>query len=1030
MRKIILLLVLMVFFVSADVLRFPALSPDGNSLAFSCQGDIWIYNFGNKSLKRLTVHNAFEGWPVFSPDGRYIAFSSKRYGNFDVFVVPVEGGIPRRLTYHTSDDIVNSWTPDSKFIIFHSSRKNQVSLYKVSIKGGTPARIFPGFWAIPNFAKVSPDGEKIIFNNSWESFRFWWRRGYKGSFNADIILYDFMKKRFEQLTEHLGNDLFPNWSPDGQRVIFVSDRDYRTQNVFELDLRKRKFRRLTNFKKGWVRWLNVAFSKELAVFERNYRLWMLNLKTGDLKPLDFSVASDVKENPEKWQELKRVEVFAVSPDGKKLALISRGDIFVCDKDGKYLRRITDSVWRESEIIWDSDSRHIFFVSDKGGSLNIYRVDAVNPKKWVPIATSRSEEWQIKLSPDGKYLAYVEGKKKLYVYDLKKRESKVIYEGQLAGLWGADFAWSPDSRWIVIGDTFYWEKDPVVINVENGRKIRLFENTMDESYYNWSPDGRFLVFVANYTGHSFPDRTGQYDVYMLPLFRYPEKFKESLYEKLFEKPKKEEKKEANVKIDAKDAEKRKIRITSTLQNESSPVFSPDGKKIAFISSNNDKRELWIVELDELDKVKSTRMIYSAPSLSSLRWLDRKTLIFLSNGKVMKLKEGSKNPVSVRFFYKVKVDRRGEFVQMFNEIWNSLEEFYYDPDFHGANWKRVRETYLPLVRECYTDEEFYFLMNEMFGELNSSHLGIYPPRKKPEEVTAAIGAELEQDPKSGLFVIKKVIKHGPLYKTGKKVEGFYLLAVDGTSVTSKDNLYRLLNGKVGKRLELLVNSKPSKTGALKIFVKPISYSEEKDLLYDEWEELCRERVHKWSKGKIGYVHMKNMGWSELLKFYRNLEKEILHRKALIFDIRFNTGGNVHDQVLNTLIKKIYAKWKIRDFRFTYQPSFAVRPKPMVLLINEFSLSDAEMTANGFKELKLGTIIGNTTYGWLIFTTGKRLINGAYFRIPFWGCYTLTGLDLETSGGVQPHIKVINTFEDRVKGRDPQLRRAVEYLLKKIK
>ncbi len=1030
MKKLFSFVILMITLTSADALRFPALSPDGALVAFSYQGDIWIYNLKNGSLRRLTVHKAFEGWPLFSPDGRYIAFSSKRYGNFDVFVVPVKGGVPRRLTYHTADDMVNSWTPDSKYLIFHSSRQNRVSLYKIPVRGGTPVRIFPGFWAIPHFARVSPDGRKIIFNNSYESLRFWWRRGYRGSFNADIILYDFPTRRFTQLTSYTGNDLFPNWSPDGTRVIFVSDRDFQTQNVFELSLKDKSIRRITDFRNGWVRWLNVSFARNLAIFERNYRLWLLDLKTGKTWPLNLKISSDIKENFEKWEELKKVESFAASPDRKKIALIARGEIFVCDMEGKLLRRITESPWRESEVIWDSDSRHIFFVSDKGGNLNIYRVDALQPESWEPVAAGKEEEWQIKLSPDGRYLAYLKGKKELMIYNIEKKKRRLIYRGQLAGLGGADYCWSPDSRWIVIGDTFYWERDPVAINVETGEKIRLFKNTMDESNYSWSPDGRFLLFVANYTGHSFPDRTGQYDVYMLPLQRYPEKFEEDLYEKLFERPKKEEKKEIRVKIDEKDAEKRKIRITRSLQSEFSPVFSPDSRKIAFLSRNNSRTELWVVELDELDRVKSSRMIYSGSSLSGLRWLNKETLIFLSSGRIMKLKENSKKPVPVKFFYKVKLDRRKEFVQMFNEIWNTLEEFYYDPKFHGANWHRIKQIYLPLVRECYTDEEFYLLMNEMFGELNSSHLGIYPPSARPEEITASIGAELEVDAKTGLFLIKRLIKHGPLYRTGRKLAGFYLLEIDGEPVSSDRNLYKLLNGKVGKRVKLLVNSRPERYGAEKVFIKTISYSEEKELRYNEWEELCRERVHRWSGDRIGYVHMKNMGWSELLRFYRELEKETLHSKALILDIRFNTGGNVHDQVLNTLIKRIYAKWRIRDFRFTYQPSYAVRPKPMVLLINEFSLSDAEMTANGFKELRLGTVIGNTTYGWLIFTTGKRLLNGAFFRIPFWGCYTLSGIDLETSGGVRPHIKVVNTFEDRVKGRDPQLRKAVEYLLEKFK
>lgn len=1033
MKKIIIFLFLFVMMIYSDVMRFPSLSPDGNQLAFSYLGDIWVYSLQNHKLRRLTDHEAFEAWPVFSPDGRYIAFSSKRYGNYDVFVVPVEGGIPKRLTFHTSDDIMNSWTPDGKNVIFHSSRENQVSLYKISVKGGTPDRIFPGFWAIPNFGKVSPDGTRIIFNNSWESFRFWWRKGYKGSFNADIILYNFKTGKFKKLTKYIGNDLYPSWDPHGRSIYFVSDRDYNTPNIFRLDLKTGAITRLTSYKTGFVRWLTVAYSRKVLAFERDYSVWILDLRRKKAKPVRINIASDLKKNMEEWIKLKKVDEFSISPDRKKIALVSRGNIFVSDIKGKYLRRITETLWREKNVIWDKDSRHVFFVSDRRGNSDIYRIDAMKPGEWEEIAVGPAEKRQPKISPDGEYLSYIQGKKKLIVYDLKEKKRKTVYTGQLAGLWGGDYVWSPDSKWIIVGDTFYWEKDIVAINVESGRKLRLTKNSLDETSYNWSPDGKFIVYAANYTGHSFPDRTGQYDIYLLPLTKMPEKFKEDFYEELFreeEKRAKKKKEKVLVKIEPNEMEKRKIRITRTIQDEKSPLFSSDGKKIAYLSLNNEKTEVWLVELNEFNRVKSKRMLFSAPSIHNLRWLDRKTLMFISSGKIMKLSVNNKSVKPVRFFYKEKINRGGEFLQMFGEIWNTMKNYYYDPQFHGADWMRIREKYRKLVKGCYTDEEFYLLMNEMFGELNSSHVGIYPPEEEKNEITAALGAEFEKDKTHKLFRIKRIIKHGPLYKTNKNLEGYYLIAIDGKTVTTDDNIFIFLNNKVGKRVELLVNNEPTKQGAEKIYVKPISYSVEKTLRYDEWEELSRKRVHRWSNGKIGYVHMKNMGWTELIRFYQNLEKEILGRKALIFDVRFNTGGNVHDQVLNTLIKRVYAKWKIRDFRITYQPTFVVRPRPIVLLINEFSLSDAEMTANGFKELKLGTIIGNTTYGWLIFTTGKRLINGAYFRIPMWGCYSLSGADLETSGGVTPDIVVINTFEDRVKGIDPQLRKAVRYLLKKIK
>ncbi|MCD6454629.1 MAG: PD40 domain-containing protein [Candidatus Aminicenantes bacterium] len=1032
MRKMLFLLALSALMLYSDVLRFPALSPDGRNLAFSYQGDIWVYSLKNKTLKHLTDHEAFEGWPVFSPDGKFIAFSSKRYGNFDVFVIPVEGGIPKRLTFHTSDDIVNSWTPDGKFIVFHSSRENQVSLYKISINGGTPDRIFPGFWAIPNFGKISPDGKRIIFNNSWESFRFWWRKGYKGSFNSDIILYNLETKKFKQLTNYEGNDMYQNWAPDGRSIYFVSDRDFNTQNIFKLDLNSGKTTRLTSFKKGALRWLTSAYSVDVLAFEHAHRLWILDLRENKPKPVRLKIRADLKENLEKWVTLKNVEQFSVSPDRKKLAIVSRGNIFVCDTDGKYLERVTDNPWRESQPVWDKDSKHIFFVSDKMGNSDIFRIDASSPKKWEKIATTPEEERMPAISPDGKYLAYIRGKKDLVVYNIQTGNSKTIYKGQLAGLWGGSFSWSPDSKWIVVGDSFYWEPDIVTVNVETGEKIRLTHNTLAETSYNWAPDGKFIVYTANYTGHSFPDRTGQFDIYLLPLLKGPQKFREDFYEKLFKTEEKKEKKKPKitVKIEPEDIEKRKIQLTNTIQNESSPLFSEDGKKIIFLSRNNNKSELWLIELNEFNKVKKRKMLYSSSSMSNLRWLNKSTVAFITSGKIMKLQIGGRSPSPVNFFYKEKINRKAEFQQMFGEIWNTLWNYYYDPNFHGIDWNKVKAKYSRLVKDCYTDDEFYMLMNEMFGELNSSHVGIYPPFTERNETTAALGLELEKEKGSGFFKIKRIIKHGPVYKTGKKVEGYYLIGIDDKRVSVRENLPALLANKAGKRVKLTVNKIPSEKNAETFFVKPIPYSQKLTLRYNEWEEINRERVHRWSNDKIGYVHMKNMGWSELLRFYQELEKETLGRKALIFDIRFNTGGNVHDQVLNTLIKKVYAKWQVRDFKFTYQPSYAVRPKPMVLLINEFSLSDAEMTANGFKELKLGKIIGNTTYGWLIFTTGKSLINGAYFRIPFWGCFTLSGADLEKIGGVKPDIKVINTFEDRVKGRDSQLKKAVEILMKEIK
>jgi tricorn protease len=1042
MRKIFLLigyLLVTALTLNADVLRFPALSPDGNTAAFTFQGDIWLYNFSSKSYTRLTDNQAFEAYPQFSPDGKYIAFSSDRNGNNDVFVVPVTGGTPTRLTFHSADEIVNGWSPNGQYIIFQAGIENQISLYKVPVTGGPSERLFGGFWAIPNCAKISPKNDKIVFNNSWESYLFWWRKGYKGSFNADVILYDYKTNKFETMTNYEGNDLFPVWSTDGGKIYFVSDRDFNTQNIFEMDIINKSTKRLTEFKNGTVRWLNSALKAEKLIFEHEHKIGLLNLPDLKLETPDISPFADIKNNTTEWKDLTNVSTFAVSPDKKKIAAVSRGDIFVSDIEGKYITRVTETPFRESEVVWDGDSKNIYFVSDKNGSNDIFKVNPLTPKEWTPLITTNNNEWILKISPDGKYLSYVSGKKDLFVFNLKENKATKVFSGQLASLGGADYIWSPDSKWLFAANIDYWEADITAINIENQQSTKLIQNFYDESSYTISPDCKRLAFSANYEGHSFPDRTGQQDIYFLTLKKEKEVFKENLFEKLFEteppkdskdkKDKQEKQKDtALITIDTRDMEKRVKRVTLTGSiSESDPEYSLDGKKLAYVSEG---KEIFVADFDEYGNVKERTSIYSGGYISRYQWLKESSeIMFLADGKINKLDVSSKKVTAIPFQYRVEIDRNKEFKQMFTEVWSNLNEYYYDEKFHNADWKMVKKEFEPLIAACTTDEDFYLTINEMLGELNSSHLGIYPPgpEKKIDNTTASIGAVLEKDEKKGLYKIDRLIKHGPIYQVNPDLKDKYIQSINDKKLGIKDNIYEQLVNKVDKRLDLtLVDDKGKEE---KISIKPVSSGAERSLLYDEWQEKNREYVHKITNDQIGYLHMKDMGWGELLKFYQNLEKESLNRKGVIFDIRFNTGGNVHDQVLNTLAKTVYSKWKIRDYKFTYQPSFGIRPKPIVLLTNEFSLSDAEMTANGFKALNLGPVVGNKTYGWLIFTSGKQLLNGAGFRIPFWGCYTLDNKDLENFG-VEPDVKVINTLEDNVNEKDPQLEKAIEVILGKIK
>ncbi len=551
----------------------------------------------------------------------------------------------------------------------------------------------------------------------------------------------------------------------------------------------------------------------------------------------------------------------------------------------------------------------------------------------------------------------------------------------------------------------------------------------------------MLFSSNRFGHSFPEFTGKWDIYQVHFEPKKPEFKEDEFEKLFktedkEKKEKPEKKEVEkekvaVKFNLKDLDRQTETVTNTLGNDSPFILSPKDNETVYFRSNMDsKTHLWTTSLKEEDRRKYEPFVPQVQYPSSLQFDAKgKYIYYLSRGRIGRIDVNSKRSKTISFSTKIRVDKIADYEQALGELYYTLQHYFYDPEHHNVDWKGLYEHYRPVLQQVREDQDFYDYANEMIGHLNSSHTGISGPRsRRTEEPSAHVGAVWEFTDKK--VTLKRIIKNGPLYdRKGGVTVGDELVAVNGKTVDAKKNIWTCFNGRLGKRVTLTFKSQKLKKN-IEVSLEPISSGAENRLRLEEWIASRREVVKQKTGDKVAYIYMRAMGRGDLNRFLKELERDAVPREGLILDLRYNFGGNVHDRVLQALTKPVYAKWRIRGLSETPQSTFGVTNKPVILLMNEITLSDGEMTANGFKTMKRGPIIGNTTYGWLIFTTGRRLMNGGYFRLPFWGCFTLDGKDLETSGGVEPDIFVINDLNHDLINQDPQLDKAIEKALELTK
>ncbi|WP_192347665.1 S41 family peptidase [Algoriphagus sp. Y33] len=1023
----------------------PTLTPDAKEIVFSFEGDLWKVPVNGGSSLRLTAMEGIESKPAVSPDGKWLAFTSEQYGNKDIFLMPMEGGEIRQLTFHEAADEVESWSWESDKIYFTSNRYNNFSTYEIELTGSTPKRLFPHYFNTVHGAVVQPNTGEIYFNETWESKNFAHRKRYKGEYNPDIKSYNPATKKFSQYTDYEGKDFGATIDRNGN-VYFQSDEANGEYNLYTF--KETAKTQLTDFPAS-IMWPKVSANGEKIVFRKDYQVFVYDVETGNTSQPIISIYQNQTLQKELTRQVAgNIANFDVSPDGNKMAFVSRGVLFISDVKGKFVQKIpTDPKEAVGEVKWLADNKTLIYSRTVKGYHNWFTTSAQNPKEEKQLTDDKFKNRQLTLNKDRTLGIYIGGRNEVREIDLKTMNSKTLVEDELWGLYTPNAYLSPDDEYVVFSPIRNFEREVIVYHRASRKTINLTETFVTETSPYWSPDGKYIYFSSDRTHASYPYGTTDAHIYRMKLDKFAELFKSDKVAALFkeesadDEKKKEDREKDNKEKEDKSSPKVKITLGDLMDRlelvgpsfgqQSSPVVHQKEDKIwVFYTSNHDQGDskLWKTTLEDFEKTKTEKV--SDDKVYGFELVEAKDKMYLlAGGRVYTLDPASNKTEEIKISQAFDKKLGDEFEQMYYEAWAGMEQNFYDGDFHGESWEELRDRYAEFLPYVTSREHLRTIFNDMLGELNTSHFGFnsYGEEEKGYFGTRSMNAGIVFD-EDKPYTVNRVLKHSPADLEPMPVmPGDQLLAVNGVKIDP--NLNREQYFAVPTMTEELTLTFDRKGEEVMLKVHPASMGEMKTWLYDEWMDQNEAYVDGKSGDKISYIHMKNMGGGELQHFLEKMVSMKGNREGLILDLRYNTGGNVHDKVLQFLSQKNYLQWKYRDGKLTNQPNFSPADKPIVLLINEQSLSDAEMTAAGFKELGLGTIVGTETYRWIIFTSGQGLVDGSFYRLPAWGCYTLDGRNLEKDG-VEPDIRVDEGFVDRLDGSQKQLDKAIEVIMEKIK
>ncbi len=1064
MKKTLTFLSLYLFFVfnlfaqNGLILRQPAINNDGSLVAFSYQGDIWTVNSSGGKASRLTIHEAYESTPIFSPDGKQIAFSGSRFGNNDIFVVPTEGGLPKRLTYHSGFDNISSWTIKDQ-ILFSTNREfRQIErpneVYSINPNGGTEHRILDAVGFDPIY---SPDGRYLAFVRG--DINPVAREDYKGSSDRDLWIFDTKTKKYHEIEGFETNDIMPQWGLNNT-LYFLSSIDG-AYNLYSMliteDFGKTgKPTKITNNKDESIRSFGISSDGKTIVFEKDTNLYLMKIGS---QPQKLNVQINADERLDK-SESKTLTYggsdLAVSPNGKLLAFSVRGEIFVKENNKEKSRAINVSnhAFRDIEPVWMNDSTLLFTSDRKNGNFDIYMVTSADQKQKnifktlkldiKPITNTQVDETSLSISPDKKKVAFVRGRGTFVVSNIDSL-GKFSNEKILSDSWDAPngVAWSTDSKWVAYSLTdLNFNQEVFIQAADNSKKaVNVSMHPRSDSRPVWSADGSKLAFIS---GRSAGRSS---DVYFVWLNKADwEKESQDWDEKespetIVETAKKSKASMKAVTIDFDKIHERVVQVTSFSGDESDVAISKDGDTFYYTtnSSNAKGRDLYSIKWDG----KELKEITKGGSNPSGVFIDQdyKYLYYNKSGGFNRIDLKSSASESLPFSAKMKIDYELEKEQVFEEAWRTINTGFYDPNFHGKDWKKIKDKYKYRTINASTSNDFRDMFNLMLGELNSSHMGMSVPDRveTQNERTGLIGAELE--PTKGGMTVKHIVPETPADRTNSKLnEGDLIQAVNGTSVDDNANFYELLNSLVNEKVLLSVkNSKGEQREVVLRLTNSISNN-----LYNEWVDNRKKIVDKLSGGRLGYLHIKGMDFASFEVVEREFTAAGFGKDGMVIDVRYNGGGSTTDYLMTILNYKQHAytiprgasenlekdKLKFKEYYPTGERLvYSAWTKPSIALCNEGSYSNAEIFSHAYKNLGIGTLVGLPTNGSVISTGGKSLMDGSFIRLPGRGWFTKATDQNQELGPAIPDIIVNNQPDWISKNVDEQLNVAVKELLKQL-
>ncbi len=1054
------------------LLRYPDVF--GDQVVFCYGGDIWKSDFDGNNVVRLTAHPGQEEFPKFSPDGKTIAFTGQYDGDDQVYIMSADGGVPKRLTYYPTpfaaaprrgfDAQVLGWTPDGKQVMFRSKRDSDevdslTNIYLVSVDGGLPECIGT---PVAGAGDLSPDGNKLVYSPLFRDFRHWKR--YEGGWAQYLVVFDRETKEFKKLPTTPRTDRDPMWC--GNRIFFVSDRDG-TMNLYKYIEEDDTVIKKTDSKDWDVRWAS-SDGREQIVYELGGSLYVFNTVSNETRELSIHVPHDgLAARPKRVFAGNNIETYGISPEGKRAVFTARGDIFTVPLENGQTRNLTNSSNAHDRApIWSNDGRWIAFISDESGEDQIYVIDQKGENEKIQLTRSlRAKLDTLRWAPDDKAMSFRDSMNHLWVlklnYEDKTKAPEVDELVEIARDWYGNF---PFGEWSADGQYFAYElgesseyKSIYIWSKETGEAKRVTDPKFNSFSPAFSTDGNWLFFISqrefypqfssiewNFAGDRFMG------IFAMSLRKdvkniFTGKSDEAPESKIEEEKKEDEENKETEQADAKKIdfdgiEGRVVRLP--IASENYDALSAQGNFLYFLQEpeefyGRNRNGNPILKTFDLTTLETATFMedFSGYVISSdgSKLLTHKAGYRLFNTGA---RSGDSKTFNVGDMY-CDIDPKQEWNEIFEEVWRRFRDYFYVKNMHGVDWDAIGDQYRSLLPYVSHRSDLTYILTEMIGELNIGHTyvegGDYEVPERP--VVGLPGATFELDREKNLYKIAKIYPghneepkyRSPLTELGVNAsEGDYVLAIDGVKLEGNDNPYRLLQNKKNS-VELKLSKDGEEEGSWKTSYKPVS--DESDLRYLNFVLDRQHRVEVASDGRLGYLHIPDMGANgayEFIKWYYPQRG----KEGLVIDERSNGGGNISPWIIMRLNQRVLGTryGRVRETPTTY-PTIATNAK-MVCLLNETSASDGDIFPYYFRKAGLGMLIGKRSWGGVVGISGRGpLLDGGSVSVPLNATNSETGEYVIEGHGVDPDIEVWQDPNAVLEGRDPQLERGIEELLKQI-